>query len=148
MPRILGFDTKAIVLIAQSTNAQSIPNGSATVVTTWSELTDTASAFNPTTGVFTAPQAGNYLVSAMIPFNANGSGVRNLEVRKNGSGTYAVLDRQNGIASDGNYLKGTTIVNCAAGDTISITATQTSGGALSLQGVAIYQRLEIHRISE
>lgn len=121
-------------VIAGNAGGQSIASGgSGTVVTTWTETTDTGNAFNNTTGVFTAPAAGQYLVTAAIGINgptwAAGSSIACI-VFKNGSGVVG-----------GNYIwpaantgglgvaNVSSLVNLAANDTISIAAFHNGTGS-------------------
>lgn len=57
----------ATVYVLADTPTSSI-SGSYSDITSWTERTDTNSAFNPTTGVFTAPSAGIYLLSCTVSF--------------------------------------------------------------------------------
>jgi hypothetical protein len=56
---------KALVL-ANKSSAQSLGNNATTQVTGWSVLTDSQSNFNGTSGTFTAPRSGFYIVSFNI----------------------------------------------------------------------------------
>ena len=57
-----------------SGGSQSIARAAWTDVTTWSEYLDSATAFNTTTGVFTFPSAGKYLMIADVAANFDGCG--------------------------------------------------------------------------
>jgi hypothetical protein len=60
---------KAIV-VAKKTTALSVAHNTTTDVTGWDEITDATNNFNPTTGAFTAPRAGNYVVSFSYSFTS------------------------------------------------------------------------------
>ncbi len=138
-------DTRIVSLIANSTNAQSIPNATSTTVTTWTVQQDTHGAFNATTGVYTVQVPGVYQISGFIAFNANGTGNRELIAVHTGSSK--TLDREAANGTDGNYSTGTATFNCIAGDTLRLNVSQNSGGSLSLQGAAQYQYIQINRLS-
>ena len=59
--------TKCTV-VARKTSPQTAANFSSTPITDWIEDTDTNNNFDPATGVFTAPRAGNYVVSFSYNF--------------------------------------------------------------------------------
>jgi hypothetical protein len=124
-------------LLYQTTNALSVPNATATTVTTWTKVSDRVNAnFNASTGVFTAPATGQYLVSAGLSF---ASGMT-------GGSTIAIAAR---IVANGVTVAGppvpvpattttamgatvTAIVSLTAGQTIVVQAFQNSGAAVSL----------------
>lgn len=124
-------------LFYQDNNAQSIPNAAATTVTTWTKVSDRVNAnFNASTGVFTAPATGQYLVSAGLTF---ASGMT-------GGSTIAISTRiiANGVTLAANPVQVpatttvaisstvTAIASLTAGQTIVIQAFQNSGAAVSL----------------
>lgn len=70
IPLPLTAPTKALVLANKSTS-QNIANSISTVVTTWAEVTDPANNFDNSTGIFTAPRDGFYIVSFNIVLTSN-----------------------------------------------------------------------------
>jgi hypothetical protein len=65
----LTSNVQKATVVAKKTSSQSFLNLTATDVTNWDEITDLTFNFNPTTGVFTAPRTGNYVVSFSFNFN-------------------------------------------------------------------------------
>ena len=109
-------------------NTGTLANSATTAVAFNTETFDTHDAYNTSTGVFTCPAAGRYLVNARIFLDGNTTGIRELFVQRN-SGTVRGSARQTGSAN-GNAMEITAIVVCNAGDTLRIAAFQNSGGAL------------------
>ena len=63
-----GTVSKATV-IATKTTSQTINDQTPTNITDWSEVTDNANAFDPATGLFTAPRSGNYVFNFSYAFS-------------------------------------------------------------------------------
>lgn len=63
-----GTVSKATV-IATKTTWQTINDQTPTNITDWSEVTDNANAFDPATGLFTAPRSGNYVFNFSYAFS-------------------------------------------------------------------------------
>lgn len=124
---------------------QSLVNNTSTAI-----LLDTASYdpkgwFSNAGDSITVNQAGFYAITASIAFAANATGRRTVSIAVNGvdGGTVQVLasPAASTILSVSNNL------NLAAGDVITITALQQSGGALSTVVTAgIYPALSVGRI--
>lgn len=131
---------------------QSLTNNSSTTI-----LLDTAST-TPTTGTYdpkswfnnandriAVGQAGFYCVTANIAFAANATGRRTLTIAVNGAdaGSVNVLAAPAGST----ILSVSTNLYLAAGDLVTMTALQQSGGALNTAVVAgVYPALSLGRI--
>jgi hypothetical protein len=77
---LVGNVSKAIA-IATKTTSQTINDQTPTDITDWTEVTDNADAFNPTTGEFTAPRTGNYVFNFSYAFtNSAYPNVNNLNI--------------------------------------------------------------------
>ncbi len=140
------------LVFATCANAQSIvDNAAAAAVTTWTEVTDTASAFNATTGVFTAPIAGFYQFSVGIEFAAAAATLAaafRIGVFIGGvvsvQGAYA-----NPVAalSTKRQVQVTYMVQLAAGALVDFRAFQNSGGNIALSTDATTNYLSIALMS-
>jgi hypothetical protein len=137
------------MVFATNTSAQSIPNGAVeTVVTGWTEVTDITSSFDPATGIFTAPRAGNYTITTnlstttglawvltefwRVGIQVNGTSVSRLGVNAQTSATFQ-LQQGHSVTYRLN-----------AGDTVSTSATTNrTGGAVSLLATANANTLSI-----
>lgn len=126
--------TGAARVLATNTSGQSILSGSGVTITGWTTTFDANSNFNAATGVFTAPLAGFYLVTAQIGFNgtmAVGTSII-VPILANGvtraSGSLIVSNATVTI----NFVQASALVQLAVGQTITLQAFQNSGGAAPL----------------
>jgi hypothetical protein len=135
-----------------NTAAQSLVNNTSTKITF-----NTASA-TPTTGSYdpkgwfdnandniTIGQDGFYTISANIAFVANATGRRTLTIAVNGADVGSVNVLAAPVAS--TILSVSTNLYLAAGDLVTMTALQQSGGALNTVAVTgVYPALSVGRI--
>lgn len=92
---------------------------------------------------YTVQVAGTYRVSGAVQFPTNGTGIRGVEIFKNGTS-------QNGVnqLSPSNSSTFTSVpvpasnIACVVGDYIEIAAYQNSGGALTTQGNGTFLSVE------
>jgi len=136
---------------AYTTVAQSIPDATATVIIFGTEGHDELSEFNTTTGVFTATYAGIYLINSSVTLTS-GSWTE-------AQGGYMRIRHNSGNTVGGPYLRSPNTgsvslsasishtLKLAATDTIDITLTQSSGGAITLATFSRWNRLSIDRIA-
>lgn len=101
--------------ISQEVYLSATNNGSSTTanttIATWSETKDTLAAFDPTTGIFTVPNDGDYRVSFSA---ATTTGTPIAQVYKNGTLIAS------GVGSGVRTSISTVIPNCVATDTITV----------------------------
>ena len=93
--------------------------------------------FDPVEGTrLVAPVTGLYLAHASIGFDPNATGVRTVAIAINGSNSNpACFDRQDSAsASLATFVNATCVVRLNAGEFVTATVTQTSGGALGFNG--------------
>ena len=148
------FNQYPIVMAANKQSGQSLPGGAATVVTGWTTEVDTASAFSASTGVYTIPVGGVYLIQSGLLLNGAswnntiGYGVR---ILKNGTFTAGAFRQVTATATIDNYANITAVFNCVAGDTISTAIANGTGGAILLYNNAVddkaYNRFYIVRVA-
>lgn len=123
-------DTRVVASRAVLTGTQSVPNSTPTTVIWNSKTYDTHGALNTSTGVFTAPVSGYYRVTSMLEYAANTTGLRDLSV----NGVSIHFSPAGSLPAGNHFFKGATTVYVNAGQTISITANQSSGGSLNIGG--------------
>lgn len=136
-------------------NAQSIvDNAAAAIVTTWTEVTDSASAFVAGTGVFTVPAGagGFYKISAAIQWAA-AAAVLSAEFRVHiainaGIVSTALFLNQVAALSQTRQVVISDGFQLAAGDTVTILVFQNSGGNIALSASALTNRLSIAFVSK
>ena len=121
----------------------SISTGSWTTATYNATIKDSHGAVS--SGVFTAPISGMYLVTGNVSFTSSAAGQRGIRIIQSGSTSRAeVLQPANG-----SYTIGQTAVaslKMLAGDTAAVQVYQDSGGALTLQSTAAYNTFSVTRV--
>ncbi len=139
------FGGRDISVRAVKTSGSHITSGSELDVT-WdtTESYDTTSSFVPSTGIFTAPETGKYLLTCNLTFAASATGVRYLAVVKNTS-VVAYGPVFPGSASYGGGVSVSTEIDLIAGDTLKVTGFQNSGGSLAYSTTAGANALTISK---
>lgn len=138
--------TEVVAMRARKNSGSQTTSASFQTVTSWDEVSfDTHSAFNETTGVFTAPIAGFYDVRCTLSYDPNATGNRGLQIVHEGSASI-VGAAVPGIASDSTGATASGLVKCVAGDEITIQAFQNSGGSLAYVTSLEYNTLSINRV--
>lgn len=143
----------AAIAATESVNAsynnqtgQSIPNsvsGSDAIITGWTKEFDSHNAFNATSGIYTCPISGKYEINGQIGFSSGSTA--DVEIRLYHNGT--LVARQQLIGSTSNFIVNSCsgLFNCNAGDTLYVSARQTSGSALTLTTDPTFNRMYITR---
>jgi hypothetical protein len=120
-----------------------LATGTTTELTYDSETYDTngyhSTSSNTARITVPAGKAGYYLIYASVEFNANTSGARELQVRKNGSLTNSSGFYQ-GFSSGGFIANVSSLIYLDVADYVSIYALQSSGGNLSVFTANNYQQ--------
>src|SRR3990167_35185 len=131
--------------------AQSIPHETTTLIKFTTETWDNLSEYNTTTGVFTATQAGYYLVMAALWFESYSWGAGSfcqLQLFKNSS-NYQTYPRVTAFATTtfAMSIQGLTIVYLDADDTCDMRIYHNSGAGRTLSASTGVNRMTIHRLS-
>jgi hypothetical protein len=141
--------TETVAVRATISAGQSIANGAAATVIYNSKAFDTHGAFNASTGVFTVPVSGKYLISAQIRFAAGTWSVGAscaLNPFKTGNQFGSVYwDNQNSTFSRIPEAWNTWTIDALAGDTLYVQAVNNLGSLQSLVASAS-NHIEIFRI--
>ena len=121
-----------------------------TIVTNWTTATDPTNSFNAATGVFTAPRAGNYMVTANMMWGNNtwaAGNVQALGIFKNG--VQVANDIWSAWSAQTSQYPSTkaALIPLAAGDTIDIRISSSKAGGAILQGVIASNQLSIVEIN-
>jgi hypothetical protein len=115
------------------TTAQSIPNGTPTLITFDTEDVDTDGLHTASGSKLTIATPGTYLVSASIPYDVNVTGYREARITKNTvsfvPGTRAMIAAAPTVST---VVHITALeIPLIAGDFLELSGVQTSGGALN-----------------
>lgn len=137
-------------LLYNTTNALSIPNSTATTVTTFTKVFDLVNAnFAPSTGTFTAPATGHYHVDVQYEF-ANAAGAINstyeLLVLVAGAAVFTGKTLSETANSGNRCVKASGVVSMTSGQLLTTQLFQNSGGAVAMSGVALKNYISIHRV--
>lgn len=141
---------RRITLKAGKNSGNHATSGSELDVASWDTIgEDSVGGFNSSTGIYTVPEAGDYLVTGAIMFVSNSTGGRYVFVQKNGTGYefYGAVIDATSTAALTTSIPFCGIVKCNAGDNIRVKAWQSSGGALNYVTDQSYSSsLNIHKI--
>jgi hypothetical protein len=134
---------------ACSNNAtQSVATSTWTSVSLQSEAIDTSNLHDTVTNNdrIAVTRTGNYQVHGVVEFAANATGIRRIQLAKNGSAlSQTVVAGPNLGASEPAQVQTQALLALTAGDYITMQAFQDSGGALNL--AANNCRLSLTQIS-
>jgi hypothetical protein len=148
--RTVEFTTRATpgvvaAYVERSTSPQSFASGSTLPVLFDSEILDTASAYDPVTGLFTAPAAGLYSVSATVALaGLTAAGEMLLELRTGGGRT--VRGSRHIIDNPWQSENVSAIVNLAAGESVGAFLYQSNGATRSTDATAGLTHFSVARL--
>lgn len=139
-----GIPYRANLAMARNVGTFSVPNGSVlTKIPYTTAETDRAALFG--SGTITVKEAGVYCVIASIaPQNASASIRWIMELYKNGSSAYRMLD----ITSTDFMLQGCRLVSCAAGDTLEIYASQNHSGSITINNSSPASVFQVFKVNQ
>lgn len=123
-----------IAMSAVNTSSQTIASTTLVNITGWTTVTDTAHSFVASTGVYTVPVGGLYLVMGNVLMNTityPADGYVQMTVNANATQIFNNLNMPCGVAFTSSvYLQGNVYIirTFAAGDTITLQLAQSSSG--------------------
>lgn len=132
--------------VVRSTVNQSIPDSTVTTIVYGSTESSSGVAVNLAAGTITVAKAGLYQIQGAVSYSANATGIRYANVMVNGTEQLA-----SGIpGGTGGYPTAQVagLKRLAAGDVVTLTALQTSGGALNTGVPKERTRLSILRVGD
>lgn len=139
---------RTVSLVAARSAVQSVSNATYTAVS-WDTTVVNSVGASFSAGVYTVPVAGDYEVSAALEFAANGTGIREVVLYRNGVIQRVIARESAPSASTTAFVCGQFLMTgLVAGDTLEIRAYQTSGGALNIASNGTqYNYVNIMRIA-
>lgn len=138
-------------LLYQNSNSQTVTTATLTTITNWTKVSDRVNAnFNATTGTFTAPATGQYLVSASVAFAAVAGVVgTDIEIHLIANGT-DIASGQYMVPTTNSYNHQVelpaTLVSLTSGQTVVIQAYQNSGASRALSNTGRLTTVSIVRV--
>ncbi|MBA2953034.1 hypothetical protein GON03_01830 [Nocardioides sp. MAH-18] len=132
-------ETGVVPAVRITASGTAVPNDTITTVN-WAsgqQYETVASMYDPAEGTrLVAPVSGLYLAHVSIGFNPNDVGVRAAAIATNGSNSNpACFDRRSAASPAlSTFVNATCVVRLNAGEFVTATVTQTSGGTLGFSG--------------
>lgn len=130
--RLVGAGADVSIRVSNS-GAPSIPNVTETALTFDTERwdTDTIHSTSSNTSRLTAKTAGKYLIFGNVRWTSNGTGIRIILIKLNGTTNIAYV-RVAAIVTDAEEMQVVTHYHLAANDYVELYAYQSSGGSLDI----------------
>jgi hypothetical protein len=125
-----------ILSVRQRTTNFAIANAVSTTVPLNTVVVENGITWDTPNSRWVIPRDGRYQVSAQVHFNTSATGYRRCEIRQNGAYRAFGQPSSQGPTSYGVGVSASIALKCAAGDVVSITALQGSGGNLDVYGDA------------
>lgn len=115
------------------TAAQSLTSGSLTSAAAFADAVDTDGSWSYAAGVFTCVTPGLYSLVGQVKWDSNGTGLRRMDLKKNGS---AIGVATVPASAGAFYVQVVATARFAVGDTVGANFLQNCGSALSTSGDA------------
>lgn len=131
---LIALIAEPVFFQATYSTTQSLTNNTPTALTLDTEVIDTYGGHSGSASTYTVPAALNGMrvdAAGSASFAANGTGVRVALIWHNGATVSLGQNGAPGSAANSLAVEATATFIVATGDTISVAADQTSGGALS-----------------
>lgn len=139
----------ACLVSAYLTSDQTISDATETTLTGWTEAYDTLSAFNASTGVFTAPAAGLYSFAwaAELAVNAGNATESFRTLLTDGSGGDRAYGAgwNNQTSTSNLYSPGAAMLSLALGDVVLFRVHHSTGTARDVKGGSTGARFSVKR---
>ncbi|MEM7180222.1 MAG: hypothetical protein AAF518_04885 [Spirochaetota bacterium] len=138
---------QTVAICYTSDNGQSIPTNAYTIVKFEDKDYDTHNAYDTSTGIWTCPQTGYYIISAQVLFQSSGTNHRHMRIYKNN----IVVSSGNALtasvsSSNQGYAELQDELYLSNGDQITIQVHQDSGAALGLIVASEHNVLRIRKV--
>jgi hypothetical protein len=145
------LETETVAARYTSTNGQSIPNNSNTIVKHENIDYDTHNAYDPTTGLYTAPVPGYYMYTVRLHFdNAIDWAATERAILyispSNGPSIRLIFEAQTAATDNETGLNSSEIIYLDKGDTVNAFVYHNQGAAQPLSTIATTNSFSIARI--